>query len=474
MRRPNAVRLSAKMSVGVRKIASMFEVDDLEAQVAPLEWAVADFVDHRLDELPTDALVELNARLEACIRKLSAVGSDVISTMGERDCRQPRLRDLLANALNISGADAASRIATAVDLCGASPTLAHTAAAARAGLIGAEHVRIIRDTVAKLPDTGTASDREFFDVELATVAVANRPEVLRREAAKLLAAYDTVRSDPQTRERARAARRGFRLGPQDADGMSRGSFCLDPEARSYLEALLAKAARPGMCNPADPVPTVDGVPDPAAASGDLRTTAQRNHDALKAALRASLASGKWGQHRGLPVTAIITMTLQQLESAAGVAVTGGGSSVPVEVAIRMAAHAHHYLYIYDEHCGREIFLGRSQRIASADQRIVLHAIDGGCTVPGCDQPGYNCQTHHVIEWASGGTTDIDRLTFVCEQHHKFAGETENQWRARRRYDRLSVGQTVWYPPRFIDRRRKPQTNRYHRSAKMPPGEQGAA
>jgi len=48
-----------------------------------------------------------------------------------------------------------------------------------------------------------------------------------------------------------------------------------------------------------------------------------------------------------------------------VAVTGGGSTVPVEVALRMAAHAHHYLYIYDERCGREIFLGRSHRIASA-------------------------------------------------------------------------------------------------------------
>ncbi len=49
---------------------------------------------------------------------------------------------------------------------------------------------------------------------------------------------------------------------------------------------------------------------------------------------------------GLPVTAIITMTLEQVESASGLTFTGGGSTVSMEVAIRMAALADHYLYIY--------------------------------------------------------------------------------------------------------------------------------
>ncbi|HME50404.1 DUF222 domain-containing protein, partial [Mycobacterium sp.] len=245
----------------------MFENEQIEALLAPLEGAVADLADDRFSELAPDALVEVGARVEACIRRLSAVGGELVAALDGRNCGQPRVRDLLANALNISAADAGARIATAGDLAGQMPRLGHTAAAAKGGLIGAEAVRIIRDTVAKLPDNAAGGDVEFFDVELAAVAVAHRPEVLRREAAKLLAGYDAVRSDPVTRERVRAARRGLRLGPQDADGMSRGSFWLDPEARSYLEALLAKAARPGMCNPADPLPSVDGDPDPVAASG---------------------------------------------------------------------------------------------------------------------------------------------------------------------------------------------------------------
>jgi hypothetical protein len=447
-----------------------------DQQVAALESTLAELETAPAGDGSVDEVLDALASLESVARRLSVFGLDLLHSLDGADgtAHLPRLRDALANALYISGADAGSRIASAAELAGDAPALAHTGAALRAGLIGTEAVRIIRDTVAKLPDTASTADREFFDVELATVAVAQRPEVLRREAAKLLAGYDAVRNDPITRERVRAARCSFTLGPQDADGMSRGRFCLDPEARAYLEALLAKAARPGLCNPADPAPVADGEPDPVAAAGDTRTTAQRNHDAVKTSWRMLLASGDLGQHRGLPVTAIVTMTLQQLEAAAGVAVAGGGSTVPVEVALRMAAHAHHYLYIYDEHCGREIFLGRSQRLASADQRIVLHAVDGGCSVPGCDQPAYNCEAHHLLEWTLGGTTDIDRLTLLCKQNHKHAGEAENQWRARRRYDQLSLGRTVWYPPKSVDRQRKPRINTFHKPAKSPPADPEAA
>nr|WP_231988807.1 HNH endonuclease signature motif containing protein [Mycobacterium sp. 1274761.0] len=256
--------------------------------------------------------------------------------------------------------------------------------------------------------------------------------------------------------------------------MRRGRFCLDPEAGAYLEILLAKLARPGMCNADDPLPAVDGDPDPLAAAGDTRSTARRNHDALKAAMRALLASGELGLHRGLPVTAIITMTLDQLETASGLAVTGGGSTVPMEVAIAMAAHAHHYLYIYDENCGRPLFLGRSQRLASADQRIVLHAIDAGCTVPGCDQSAYYCEVHHLHDWALGGTTDIDRLTLTCQDGNQSAGPSDEQWQARRRYDEQTLGQTVWHPPKSVDPTRQPRTNWLHRRPKRPKPEPDAA
>ena len=307
----------------------MIDVDEVESRLAALQSAVADLVDLPWCDVPIDGAGAVVAGVESAQRTLSMVGYAAVDRL-RRD--QPpglgrRFRDYLANGLHISASDAAARIATAADLAGDRPDLPETAAASRYGLIGPEHVRIIRDTVAKLPYNADESDRARFDLELAGVAVAERPEVLRREAALLLAEYDAIRDDPVTRESSRAARREFILGPQDADGMSRGRFCLDPEARAYMEIVFAKLARPGMCNAADPMPAVDGEPDLFAAAGDPRTTAQRNHDAVKAAMRALLGvrrsrqASRTAGHRNRDDD-----TAGQLESASGLALTGGGST----------------------------------------------------------------------------------------------------------------------------------------------------
>ncbi|WP_254923838.1 MULTISPECIES: DUF222 domain-containing protein, partial [unclassified Rhodococcus (in: high G+C Gram-positive bacteria)] len=104
----------------------------------------------------------------------------------------------------------------------------------------------------------------------------------------------------------------------------------------------------------------DDAPDTAAreaaAARDIRTQRERQHDALKLALRHTLASGTFGTHRGLPVTAIVTMTLKDLEAGCGYAMTATGSRVSIRDAIRMASHAHHYLTIFDDH-GRALYLG---------------------------------------------------------------------------------------------------------------------
>jgi hypothetical protein len=211
------------------------DLDEAAARTRRLTEAVADIAELACDELPIEMLTALLTTIETAQRQLPTIGYDVINRL--KAARVPagggRFRDFLANVLHISAADAGARIATAAALSADEPTLPSTAAAARHGLIGAEHVRIIRDTVDKLPNTASDDDREHFDVELAAVAVAERPEVLRREAAMLLAAFDAEQHDPQTRERSRAARCAFTLGPQDADGMSRGRFCLDPETRAY-------------------------------------------------------------------------------------------------------------------------------------------------------------------------------------------------------------------------------------------------
>lgn len=88
-----------------------------------------------------------------------------------------------------------------------------------------------------------------------------------------------------------------------------------------------------------------------------------------------------------------------------------------------------------------MWLGRSKRIASADQRIVLHARDRGCSAPGCTVPGYACQVHHAAkDWSDGGSTNIDDLGFACEHDNQLV-ETGG-WLTRK----LPNGDTEWTPP----------------------------
>nr|WP_286151080.1 MULTISPECIES: HNH endonuclease signature motif containing protein [unclassified Mycobacterium] len=236
----------------------------------------------------------------------------------------------------------------------------------------------------------------------------------------------------------RARRRGVTIGQQGFDGMSAISGLLDPETRAYLDAVLAKLAAPGMCNPNDQTPMVDSEPAPEAAERDTRTSAQRNHDAPRTCLRFTLASGQLGSHHGLPVTVVVTTTLKELEDAAGIATTGACTRLPMRDLIRMATHAHHYLTIFDDD-GRPLYLGRSKRIASTDQRIVLHAQDRGCTHPDCTVPGYLCEVHHITAWADGGPTDIDNLTFACGPHHRLLN---HGWTTEKHPN----GTTQWIPP----------------------------
>ncbi|WP_252920652.1 DUF222 domain-containing protein, partial [Mycolicibacterium smegmatis] len=115
--------------------------------------------------------------------------------------------------------------------------------------------------------------------------------------------------------------------------------------------------------------------------------------AMLTAMRLLLAHKDLGQINGLPATLLVTTTLQELEKAAGVAITAGGTKLSIPDLIRLASQALHYLAVYDEHTGIPLYLGRARRTASAGQRLAIWARDRGCTRPGCTANGYRCQAH---------------------------------------------------------------------------------
>ncbi|QCH23024.1 hypothetical protein DSM43276_01270 [Mycobacteroides salmoniphilum] len=417
------------------------------SSVEVLEAAIDAVCSDAVDGLNNPELLSVLARLEVTQRRLMSVSHRGIAQLVQRgtpvELGGTSYADVIARRLHIGKGAARRRIADAEQLAPRraltsevlAPQLPNVAAALSRGDIGDEHVRIIRTFFDRLPVVVDAPTRQGAEQQLAQMAVRFGPEALRIGADRMMA---LLNPDGEFCDVDRARRRGVTIGQQGFDGMSPISGLLDPETRAYLDAVFAKLAAPGMCNPVDQSPLVDGEPNPEAAEHDHRSGAQRHHDALRTCLRATLASGQLGSHHGLPVTVVVTTTLAELEGAAGIAVTGAGTRLPVRDVIRMAAHAHHYLTIFDDD-GRPLYLGRSKRIASADQRIVLHAQDRGCTHPDCHVPGYLCEVHHITEWADGGPTDIDNLTFACGPHHRLLN---HGWTTQKHQD----GTTEWIPP----------------------------
>jgi len=332
--------------------------------------------------------------------------------------------------------------------------LAATAAAQREGRLGAGHVAVIRRFSHQLPGWIDHSTREQTEARLAKEGSQFRPEQLAGLADHIA---DWLNPGGTYTDVDRARRRGLTLGNQHADGMSQLRGWLTPEARATLEAVWAKLAAPGMANPTDDTPCVDGTPTEQAIEGDARSPAQRCHDGLLAALRALLASGQLGAHNGLPASIIVTTTLGELGAAAGRGLTGGGSILPISDVIRLARHAHHYLAIFDH--GKALALYHTKRLASPGQRIVLYAKDRGCSAPGCTVPGYYCEVHHVTDYAKCGTTDVDDLTFACGPHHRLL--RPGGWSTRKR----ASGDTEWIPPPHLDRG-QPTTNTFHHPEKL--------
>lgn len=417
------------------------------------------------DGLTTRERFALLGQLEHEARRLPVPGHELISQIGRQATPVEiggKLTHALADGLRITRADAKRRIDEAADLCprqaltGQSlpPLLASTAAAQRAGNIGGDHVSVVRTFLRQLPGFIDEPTRAQAEAHLADKATQFRPEQVAKLAERIT---DCLNPDGNFTDTDRARRRGLTLGRQGADGMSALTGWLTPEARATIEAVWAKLAAPGMADPDQQSPVVDGTPPQQAIDADARNAAQRQHDGLNAGLRALLASGELGQHNGLPASIIVTTTLADLEAAAGQALTGGGTLLPMSDVIRLARHAHHYLAIFDH--GKALGLYHTKRLASPGQRIVLYAKERGCSHPGCDVPGYYCEVHHTEEYATSGETHIDKLTLTCPPHHHLV--TPGGWKTRKN----GAGDTEWLPPPHLDRGQY-RINTFHHPEKL--------
>ena len=420
-------------------------------------------------------------------------------------------KDVLATRMRISGKEASRRVAAAVDLgpryaIGGEvlePLLPACAEGLLSGAINTEHITIIGDTVAKAEKYLSPAELAQIETDLVAAATRDTPETLKAAADKLLYLLNQDGDSPDVA----AHLRGLRVGKQDPDGLVHIQGWLDPETAAYLTTVTGVWGAPGINNPGDQQPVHNPTPNPLdtpdapgadapdakaepepepqpepaatdespgqraqreAASRDTRTQAQRNHDALKMALRELLMSKRLGQHGGLPVTVVVSTTLAELEAGAGIAITGAGLRMPMTDLIRLASHSFHYLIVYEHHTAEPLYMARTTRLATKAQRLLLYNRDRGCTRPGCTAPADHCQVHHAqADWQHGGHTDAPDLALSCGPDNRLIGLG---WTTSIDPE---TGRIHWHPPPLMNTGQDTLNHHFHpEELLVPPEESG--
>lgn len=423
--------------------------------VAALRAAFDRFAAADLSRLSTSELLAVMDEYEALRCQLPAPEHRLLTVlqgltgavaMGAKNWKQ-----VLATRWRISTAEAHRRLAAAKELGPRTaisgeplaPELPAVAAAQGHGVINAEHVAIVRDVVTKVRRRVDAVTAAQVELELVRTATAVGPTELEAVAALRLAQLDQDGPEPDDRERDRA--RGVKKGAQRCTGTTPITVEATPALAASLGVFFAKFAAPGMCNPDDPTPCTSGTPSRAQIDNDHRSLAQRQHDALELMARIALQTDL-GTLNGLPVSVIVKTTVQELQDRAGVAVCGDGTRVSIADLIRMGAHAHWALAVFDGVSGSALDLFRTRRVASPAQRLMLIARDWGCTKPGCPVGPYGCQVHHAAaEWADGGNTNVNENGLACGSDNRVAGPGRDQWGTA-----VIGGVVHWRPPEHLD------------------------
>lgn len=447
------------------------DLDAIETAYADLEALHARLAGFDYSTLTVPELLDLQSRREVLTRTAPAVDHALLAALQAQsaatDIGAKNWADVLRIRLRISSQEARRRVRDAENLGPRTgltgevlpPRCEQTARAQSDGAINTEHIQVIEHFFTQLPTWVDLATKAQCEATLIAGARHQAPEELRITANKLRYLLDQDGPEPDDTERSR--KRGVTIGKQQPDGMSELKGLLDPEARAMLDAVLDKLTTPGMCNPRDAVACTSGTPSQQQIDADTRTPAQRNHDAFATLARMALASGELGEHNGLPVSVVVTTTLQELQRGAGLAVTHTGSTLPIPDLIRMAASSYCYLAVFDNHTNVPLYLGRTRRAASPGQRVMLFARDRGCTRPGCTASASRSQAHHATcNWRDGGKTDVTDLALACGPDNRLADT--GGWSTAMGPD----GRAHWTPPPLLDVG-QPHTNQYHHPTLYP-------
>ncbi len=342
------------------------------------------------------------------------------------------------------------------------------------GKVTAEHASVAVRALRGLPAKLLRERRADVDDLLTGHAATFDPATTTMLGRHLLATVVPDRADHVDTEA--HLRREVHLGI-DSTGMGVLRGQLDAATTAQLKAVLDHLSAPHR----GPVETGGGEGAQTALTiNDLRTPAQRRHDALAEMTRAAAGALHGSVRAGEPPRVVVHTSPDQVADAARAAARrlgdepgdgdpGGSASrqpagaasceqtgplTPGTLALLLCDAVIDRIVLNES--GRVLELTSLGRFFTAAQRHALGARDGGCAFPGCDRPPSWCDAHHVIFSCDGGPTTVENGVLLCGPHH-----TEihlGHWKITMR-----DGFPWFVPPRHLDPTRRPVRNSVHQA-----------
>ncbi|GAA3524888.1 HNH endonuclease [Corynebacterium pilbarense] len=203
-------------------------------------------------------------------------------------------------------------------------------------------------------------------------------------------------------------KRDASLGRENSDGTFDVTLSMTRADYALYKALTDKGLSPN-----------SNIPEELQSDRDPRTKGQRRYDQYMAILR-QYEEGQQAANGGA-ASVVVSITLDDLAGADANTLfqTNVGVELDAFDLVRLGMDGtSDFLLTVDGLSGVPLHLGRSRRLASVGQRIVMFAVQGVCSWAGCTTSMSECEAHHIISWLRYGATDIENLTGLCPTHHR--------------------------------------------------------
>jgi hypothetical protein len=328
--------------------------------------------------------------------------------------------------------------------------------------IGVDAAAIICRTLSEVvPRTGwseAVDEAEQHLVNAATATIGDTDMTFRHTVDELGRLATRIREhlDPdgaEPRDAVKQALRGFSHPKIGADGMARGKYALPPLQLGIFLTAVDSILSPRTADPEKPQPDSDENHSDEVAQErvlpDLRTSEQKLLDAVMTLIDMAAASPAASRLNGAAPTVNVHVTLKDLKERRGVGwIDGSSEPVPLSTVTMLQCDADTIVTLFGNE-GQVLNHGKTQRLATRQQRRALASRDGGCVIPGCTVPPSRCQAHHVIPWVSisftAGRTDLDNLALLCPFHH--ATIHTSSWTLEMIHGKPHVRPPDWHDPK---------------------------